>query len=89
MHWHDGRILGGTTPADQQVADIGEPGNCIEVIPDALIKVHPHTVCFSGALPGNDVCPFSLTYVLKTLTHQVEQCWTIVLLCIQKLSQNL
>jgi hypothetical protein len=29
-------------------------------------------VCFGGALLGNDACPFSETYALKTLTHQVH-----------------
>jgi hypothetical protein len=69
--------------------NIGKPGDCLEVIPHALVKVCLHLVCFSGALLGDDTCPFRETYVLKTLTHQVEQCWTIVLLSIQKLSQNL
>ncbi len=89
MHWHEGGLLGGAKPADQLVADIGEPSNCLRVIPDALVKVHLCTVCFGGTLLGNDACPFSETYNLKTLTPQVEQYWTIVLLCIQKSSQNL
>ncbi len=46
-------------------------------------------VCFGGALISNNVGPSGKTYVLETLTHQVEQCWTVVLLCIQKSSQNL
>jgi hypothetical protein len=39
VHWHGGRLFGSTRPAYQLVADIGEPGNCLKVIPDALIKV--------------------------------------------------
>ncbi len=89
MHQHEGRLLGSTKPVDQLVADIGEPGDCLKVIPDAFVEVCLYTFCISGALLGNDVCPFSQTYVLKTLTHQVKQCWTIVSLSIQKWSQNL
>ena len=89
VHWHEGMLFGGTKPVDQLVTNIGEPGDCLKVIPDAFVEVCLYTFCISGALLGNDVCPFSQTYVLKTLTHQVKQCWTIVLLSIQKLSQNL
>ncbi len=89
MHQHEGGLLSSTKPANQLVANIGEPGNCLKVIPDAFVKVRLCTVCISGALLGNDACPFSQTYVLKILTHQVKQCWTIVLLSIQKLIQNL
>jgi hypothetical protein len=83
MHWHERGLLGCVKPVDQLVANIGDPGDCLEVIPDALVKVCLHTVCFGGASLGNNACPFNQTYVLKTLTHQIEQCWTVVLLCIQ------
>jgi hypothetical protein len=89
MHWHEGGLLGRSKPENQLVPNIGEPGNCLKVIPDAFVKVHLHMVCIGGALLGNDVCLFSQTYILKTLTHQVKQCWTIALLSIQKPSQNL
>jgi hypothetical protein len=82
MGWHEGELLGGANPADQLVTNIGEPGDCLKVIPDALVEVGLCMICFSGALHGEDACPFSETYVLKTQTHQVEQCWTIVCLCI-------
>ncbi len=59
MHWHEGRLLGGTKPADQLIADIGEPGDCLNVIPDALIEVSLPMVCFSGALHGNNARSFS------------------------------
>ncbi len=29
MHWHEGGFLGGAKPADQWVANIGEPINCL------------------------------------------------------------
>ncbi len=88
-HWHESRLLGSTKPADQLVAKIGEPGDGLKVIPDAFIKVCLCTVCVVGTLLCNDMCPFGQTFVLKTLTHQVKQCWTIVLLSIQESSQNL
>jgi hypothetical protein len=82
VHWHEGRLLGGIKPADQLVAKIGEPGNCLKVIPDEFVEVCLCMVCVGGVLFGDDFCPFSQTYILKTLTHQVKQCWTIVLLSI-------
>ncbi len=87
MHWHEGRLLGNAKSADQLVANVREPRDCLKVIPDDGVCLC--TVCFSGVSLGNNACPFVKTYVLKTMTHQVEQCWTIVLLCIQKLNQNL
>jgi hypothetical protein len=87
MHWHEGRFFGSTKPADQLIANIGEPWDCLKVIPDAFVEVCLCMVCNGGALLGSDVCPFSQTYILKTLTHQVKQCWTIVLPGIQKSSQ--
>ncbi len=72
MHWHEGGLLGSTKPADQLVTNIGEPGNYLKVIPYAFIKVHLCMVCVSGASLGNDICQFGQTYVLKTLTHQVN-----------------
>ncbi len=37
MHWHESRLLCGTKPVDQLVANIGEPGNSLKVIPDAFV----------------------------------------------------
>jgi hypothetical protein len=88
VHWHESRFLGSKMTADQLVADIGDPGNGLKVIPDAFVKVCLHTVCIVGALLCDEVHLFSQTNVLKTLTHQVKQCWTIVLLSIQESSQN-
>ncbi len=82
MHWHEGRLLGSTKPADQLVANIGEPGNCLKVVPDAFTKVRLRLVYVGGTLLGDDIFPFGQTYILKTLTHQVKQCSTIILLSI-------
>jgi hypothetical protein len=88
MHWHEGGLLGSAKPADQLVANIGKSGNFLKVIPDAFVEVCLCTVCVGGASLGNDVCPLSQTYILKTLFNQNKQYWTIILLSIQKLSQN-
>jgi hypothetical protein len=59
MHLHEGGLLGSAKPEDQMVANIGEPCNCLKEIPDAFVKVHCCTVYVSGALLGNNACPFS------------------------------
>ncbi len=87
-NWHESGLLGSTKQADQLVTNIGEPCDCLKVIHDAFIEVCLCMVCIVGALLHNDVGPFGQAYILKTLTHQVKQCWTIVLLSIQGLSQN-
>jgi hypothetical protein len=89
VHWHESGLLGGTKPADQLVANIREPCNGLKVIPDAFVEVCLCTVCIVGALLCDDVCPLGKTYILKTLTHQLKQCWTIILLSIGESSQNL
>ncbi len=89
VHRHECGLLGSTKPADQLVANIREPGNSLKVIPDAFVKVCLWTICVVGALLCNDVRLFGQTYILKTPTHQVKQCWTIILLSIWESSQNL
>ncbi len=61
MHWQEGRLLSGVNLADQLAADIKEPGDCLKVIPDALVKVCLCMVCFDGALLGNNANPFGKT----------------------------
>ncbi len=89
VHQHESGLLGGTKPVNQLVVDIGEPGDGLKVIPDAFVEVRLCMVCVGGTLLCDAICPFSQTYMLKTLTLQVKQCWTIVLPSIQELSQNL
>jgi hypothetical protein len=71
------------------VAYIWETGNSLKVIPDALVEVCFRTICIMWASLCNDVGPLGQAYVLKTLTHDTKQQWTIVLLGIRKWSQNL
>ncbi len=89
VHWHECGLLGRTKPANQLVAYIWETGNSLELIPNALVKVCLRTICIIWALLCDDAGPLGLAYVLKALTHEAKQQWTIVLLHIQKLSQNL
>jgi hypothetical protein len=75
MHWHERGLLGNAKPTNQL-----EPGNCLEVIPDALLKVFLHQVHIVGASFAHNIGPLGETNVLKTLAHQAEQYWTIFLL---------
>jgi hypothetical protein len=59
MHWHEGGLLGSVKPVDQLVTHIGEPSDCLKVIPDALVEVCLCMVYFGGASLGNYACPFS------------------------------
>jgi hypothetical protein len=89
VHPHESWLLDRTKPANQLVASIWETSNSLKVIPDALVKVCLHTICLIWASLCNDAGPLAQAYVLKALTHEVKQQWTIVLLRILKLSQNL
>ncbi len=55
------------------MANIWEPGNCLDVFPDTLIEVFLCEVGIVGALLTNNIGSLSETYILKTLTHQVKQ----------------
>ncbi len=69
MHWHESGLLGHTQPANQLVANVGEPGNGLKVVPDALVKIFLHMICIFWTSLHNDAGPFGQAYVLKTLTH--------------------
>ncbi len=45
MHQHESELLGRTKPANQLVANVGEPGNGIKVVPDTFIKIFLGTTC--------------------------------------------
>jgi hypothetical protein len=89
VHQHESRLLGCKKPANQLVIYIWETGNSLKVIPDALVKVCLCTICIIWALLCDDAGPLGQAYILKALTHEAKQQWTIVLLHIQKLSQSL
>jgi hypothetical protein len=80
VHWHERGLLCRTKPANQLVANVGEPSDGLEVVPDALVEVCLCTICIVGALFCNDAGPFCQAYVLKALTQETKQQWAIVLL---------
>jgi hypothetical protein len=83
MHWHESGLLGHTKPANQLVANVGGPGNDLKVVPDALVEVCLHTISIVRASFCDNAGPLGQAYVLKVLTQEAKQQWTIVLLCIR------
>jgi hypothetical protein len=69
VHWHEGKFLGRTKPANQLVAYIGKTGNSLEIILDTFIEVCLCTICIVWTSLRNDSGPFGQTYILKALTH--------------------
>jgi hypothetical protein len=80
MHWHESGLFCRTKPANQLVANFWEPGDGLEVVPDALIKVCLRPICVIQASFHNDTGPLRQAYILKALTQEAKQQWTIVLL---------
>ena len=83
VHWHESRIICRTKPANQLVANVGEPGNDLKVVPDALVEVCLCPICIVRASFCNDAGPLRQAYLLKALTQEAKQQWTIVLLQIR------
>ncbi len=77
MHWHEFGLLGNAKPTNQLVANVQEPGNCLEVILNALVKVFLCQVRIAVSLFAHNIGPLDETDVLKKLAHQAEQCWTV------------
>ena len=73
MHRHDHRLLGNAKPTNQLVANIWDPGNCLEVVLDALAKVFLSEKHIVGALFSHNVGLLHKANVLETLAHQAEQ----------------
>ncbi len=80
MHWHEGGLLGCMKPANQLVANVGKPGNGLKVVPDTLVKGCLCLICIVWASFCNDAGPLGQAYILKALTQEAKQQWTIVLL---------
>jgi hypothetical protein len=83
VHWHESGLLGRTKPANQLVANVGEPGDGLKVVPDALVKVCLCMICIVWALFCDDAGPLCQAYNLKALTQEAKQQWNIVLLQIR------
>jgi hypothetical protein len=69
VHRHESRLLGLTKPANQLVANVGEPGNGLKVVPDTLVDFFLRTICIYWILLRNDAGLFGQAYIMKTLTH--------------------
>jgi hypothetical protein len=69
VHWHESELLGCTKPANQLVANVGEPGNNLKVVPDTFVKFFLRTICIFWTSLCNDAGLFGQAYILKTLTH--------------------
>jgi hypothetical protein len=69
VHWHESRLLGRTKPANQLVANVGEPGNGLKVVPDTFVEFFLRTICIFWTSLCDDAGPFGQAYALKTLTH--------------------
>jgi hypothetical protein len=69
VHWQESKLLGHTKPANQLVANVGEPGNSLKVVPDTFVDFFLCTICIFWTLLCNDAGPFAQAYVLKKLTH--------------------
>ncbi len=80
VHRHERGLICRTKPANQLVANVGEPGDGLKVVPDALVEVCLRTICILRALFRDDAGPLCQAYVLKALTQEAKQQWTIVLL---------
>jgi hypothetical protein len=89
VHWHESGLLGRAKPENELVTDVGEPGDGLKVVPDALVEVCLHPICIVRALFCNNAGPLCQAYILKALTQEAKQQWTIVLLRIRESSQNL
>jgi hypothetical protein len=83
VHWHECGLLGRMKPANQMVTNVGKPSNGLNVVPGALVEACLRTICIVWALLCNDAGPLGQAYVLKALTQEAKQQWTIVLLHIQ------
>jgi hypothetical protein len=73
VHQHESGLLCHTKPANQLVANVGEPGDGLKVVPDALVEVCLRTICIVWALFRDDTGPLCQAYILKALTQEAKQ----------------
>ena len=89
MHGYERRLSSGVEPAEQLVADVWEPGECLEIISLTVGEVFEHLGIFVQTTGRGDVFPFGQTGLLKTLFEQWKQCGTIALLVHRQAQNNL
>ncbi len=80
VHRHESGLFCCTKPVNQLVANVQEPGDGLKVVPDALVEVCLRPICIVQASFRNNAGPLHQDYVLKALTQEAKQQWTIVLL---------
>jgi hypothetical protein len=80
MHWHESRLFCRTKPANQLVANVWETGNGLEVVPDAHVEVCLCLICIVRISFCNNAGLLCQAYILKALTQEAKQQWTIILL---------
>jgi hypothetical protein len=68
LNRHESGLLGHTKPANQLVANVGELGDGLKVVPDALIEVCLCTICIIRALFCDNAGPLGQANILKALT---------------------
>jgi hypothetical protein len=69
VHWHESGLLGRTKPANQLVANVGEPGNGLKVVHDTFNEFFLRTICIFWTSLCDDAGPFGQACMPKTLTH--------------------
>ncbi len=57
VHWHDSGLLGCMKPANQLVANVGEPNDGLKVVPDTFVEFFLCTICIFWTLLCNDAGP--------------------------------
>ena len=80
MHRHECGLSSHTKPADQLVADVREPGECLEVVLLVFDEVFVRLACVVRASRRYNVRPFGQTDLLETLFQEREQRGPVTLL---------
>jgi hypothetical protein len=80
VHWYESRLLGRIKPANQLVTIDGEPSGGLKVVLNALVEVCLCTIFIVWASFHDDAGPLGQAFILKALTQETKQQWTIVLL---------
>ena len=87
MHGHESGLSSRAKPADQLVADVREPGECLEVVSLAVDEVLVRLARVVRASRGHDVRPFGQADLLETLLQEREQRGPVALL-VRRQSRN-
>jgi hypothetical protein len=73
MHRHESGLLCHTKSANQLVANVGEPGNGLKGVPDALTNICLCTICILRASFWDNDGLLCRAYILKALTQEAKQ----------------